>query len=60
MAQINQYDSEDRHHGVWEGYYPDGTLWRRRHYHHGKLKGIDKFWNQQGEVKTKRYHLVIK
>ena len=38
--QINQLDSEGRHHGVWEDYYSNGTLSWRGHYHHGTLHGV--------------------
>ena len=81
---INQHDAEGRPHGLWEYYYPDGTLWWRAHWHHGKghgvwegywhdgtlrwrehwhygeKRGIEKWWNKQGVISVKSYHLVIK
>ena len=81
---INQRDAEDRRHGVWEHYYPDGTLvWRRHyhhsrrhgvwedywgngtlgrrgHFHHGVRKGLAMWWDTQGRITDKAYHLVIR
>jgi antitoxin component YwqK of YwqJK toxin-antitoxin module len=49
----NQSDAEGRLQGIWEDYYKDGTLSWRGHYHHGRLKGIDKWWNPQGDIHRK-------
>ena len=57
---INQRDAEDRRHGVWEHYYPDGTLGRRGHFHHGVRKGLATWWDTQGRITAKEYHLVIR
>jgi antitoxin component YwqK of YwqJK toxin-antitoxin module len=59
-AQVNQYDSQNRPHGVWEWYWADGTLWQRAHYHHGKLHGIWEYYFTDGIPYFKKYFLTIK
>jgi antitoxin component YwqK of YwqJK toxin-antitoxin module len=42
---INQRDAEGRRHGLWEGYYSDGTLRWREHWHHGRPHGLwEGYW----------------
>ena len=40
LTRKYQHDSEGRRHGVWEGYYRNGTLSWRRHYHQGREHGV--------------------
>ena len=56
----NQRDSEGRPHGVWEGYWPNGTLWRRRHYMHGKPHGLWETYHENGAPSWKEYYIRIK
>jgi antitoxin component YwqK of YwqJK toxin-antitoxin module len=57
---INQYDSEGRPHGVWELYWPNGSLHWREHYLRGKLHGLwENYW-PNGTPYFKRYSLAIK
>jgi uncharacterized protein len=48
--KLNQLDAEGRRHGLWEHYYPDGTLWQRRHYHHGKAHGLWEHYYPDGTL----------
>jgi antitoxin component YwqK of YwqJK toxin-antitoxin module len=47
-------------HGVCEDYRPDGTLECREHWHHGEKKGLAMWWDSQGGITHKTYHLVIR
>jgi antitoxin component YwqK of YwqJK toxin-antitoxin module len=47
---INQRDTQGRRHGVWEDYWEDGTLNRRRHYLHGKLYGFFEYYLENGTL----------
>jgi antitoxin component YwqK of YwqJK toxin-antitoxin module len=59
-AQVNQYDSEGRRHGVWEGYWANGTLWQKEHWLHGNLHGLRERYQPDGTPKWKDYYLTIK
>ena len=39
----------DLPHGKWEGWFPDGVLWYRQFYTHGKLDGEASFWYNNGQ-----------
>jgi antitoxin component YwqK of YwqJK toxin-antitoxin module len=47
-------------HGVWEDYRSDGTLRWRAHWHQGEQKGLVIWWDTQGRITDKTYHLVIR
>jgi antitoxin component YwqK of YwqJK toxin-antitoxin module len=47
---INQHDSQGEQHGLWENYWPDGTLWWKGHYHHGKLHGLSERYYKNGTI----------
>ena len=57
---INQYDSQGKKHGVWKYFYPNRTLWRRTHYHHGKAHGVQEFYWEDGTPLNKEYRLNIR
>jgi antitoxin component YwqK of YwqJK toxin-antitoxin module len=59
-APINQFDSQDRRHGVWEWYRSDGTLWCKYNYQHGTLRGVGEWYHPDGTLARKRYYLTIK
>jgi antitoxin component YwqK of YwqJK toxin-antitoxin module len=46
--QINQIDSEGLPHGVWELYWPNGTLMWKKHYLNGKLHGLSENYYSDG------------
>jgi antitoxin component YwqK of YwqJK toxin-antitoxin module len=56
--QINQKDPQDRPHGVWEDYHPEGTLMWRRPYLHGALHGLSEWYYKDGTLwwRTHYYH----
>ena len=53
--RINQHDAEGRPHGVWEDYYPDGTLGRREHWHHGKGHGVWEGYYSDGTLRWREH-----
>jgi len=59
-GQVNQYDPQGRRHGIWEHYRPDGTLWWRGRFLHGKLHGLLEEYYKDGTVEGKKYILTIK
>ena len=48
--KVNQRDAEGRPHGLWEGYYPNGTLFSRAHWHHGKWHGVWEWYYSDGTL----------
>jgi hypothetical protein len=54
------YYHHGKEHGAWEDYRSDGTLGWRRHWHYGVRKGLDTWWDSQGRITDKAYHLVIR
>jgi hypothetical protein len=58
-APINQRDSQNRPHGVWEHYWRDGTLQWRVRFLHGNQYGLESY-NGRVTAFKKVYHLNIK
>ena len=56
-AQVNQHDPQGRPHGVWEGYWPNGTLRWRRQYLHRKIHGFSEWYRADGTLSS-RYHYM--
>jgi hypothetical protein len=56
---INQRDSQNRPHGVWELYCSGGTLQWRGRFLHGNPRGLESYWGLVTAFK-KVYYLNIK
>ena len=52
---LNQNDSEGRSHGLWEGYYSNGTLWWRVHFHHGREQGVSEWYHSDGTLRWREH-----
>jgi antitoxin component YwqK of YwqJK toxin-antitoxin module len=50
---INQLDPQERLHGVWEGYWSDGTLRQRGHWLHGTPHGVWERYYRNGTISSK-------
>jgi antitoxin component YwqK of YwqJK toxin-antitoxin module len=55
--QVNQYDAEDRPHGVWSDYWEDGTLRWRARYLRGELHIYEHYWEDGTLSRRRRFHL---
>ena len=60
IAQVNQYDSEGRPHGIWEDHWGNGSLWWKLRFLHDKLHKLSETYYPDGTVYFKRYFLTIK
>ena len=58
--QINQLDSQNRPHGVWKSYRPDGTLYGINRYYYGMPRGVWEFYLSNKRLVWKQYHIRIK
>ena len=59
--KVNQRDAEGRHHGVWEGYYSNGTVQWRGHYHHGRVHGVWEWYRSDGTLEWRdHWHHGVK
>jgi antitoxin component YwqK of YwqJK toxin-antitoxin module len=48
---------DDLEEGLWEHYYPDGTLWWRRHYLHGQWHGPCELYYEDGTFRARGHYL---
>jgi len=54
---IEPRNDKGQAHGYWERYYGNDTLAIKCVYINGKVNGFSEWYNINGPIRTKRYHL---
>ena len=50
---MNQYDENEKPHGLWESYHPNGQLYYKGEYRHGKEHGLWEYYWSDGKLHYK-------